>query len=113
MPAWRALRTNLAPRVTDKVIDMNTDPRKPLQQPEPESESGQGPDVDHLSDALDHISSAVETNSIARASPRCPVASSQSTAGIHARAGPTTGTNEQKPNAARFQATNEETSDFL
>lgn len=61
----RALRINLAPRVTDKVIDMNTDPRKPLQQPEPESESGQAPDVDHLSDALEHLSSAVETNSIA------------------------------------------------
>jgi hypothetical protein len=47
-------------KAIDKVIDMNTDPRKPTQ-----PESGQAPDVDHLSDALDHLSSAVETNSIA------------------------------------------------
>ncbi|EON16461.1 hypothetical protein ASL20_10440 [Cupriavidus necator] len=46
---------------------MNTDPRKPSQ---PEPEPGQAPDVDHLSDALDHISSAVETNSIASGAAR-------------------------------------------
>jgi len=45
---------------THKAITMNTDSRKPS-----EPESRETPPVEHMSDALEHIHSAVEADSIA------------------------------------------------